>query len=98
MVVQQMEKTEGGQLEEKTEGKKERGVELRDRAVGDRVKERPTVFLECSVGFVGGGEGAAEEEGVVCDGPLEGYESVCTCVCVHALKKCVFTLKDLRRR
>lgn len=54
MVVQQMGKTEGGQLEEKMEGKEERGVELRDRAVGDRVKERPTVFLECSVRFVGG--------------------------------------------
>lgn len=41
------EKTAGG---ENSEGG--RRVLLKDRTVGDRVKERPTEFLECSAGFV----------------------------------------------
>lgn len=87
MVVQQMGKTEGGQLEEKIEGKEERS--------GGRQSEGETHCVPGMFCWICSG-GITEKEGLVCEGPLEGYESVCACVC--ALKKCVFTLKNLCRR
>lgn len=54
--------------------RREKSVWLRDRAVGDKVKERPAEFLECTGGLVGGGG--------VCKGQFVGYESMRACICV----------------
>lgn len=57
--------------------------------MGDTLKERPTGFLECSAGFVRGNHGGG---GVVCEGPLVGYESVqCACVCKEV---CIYSEKS----
>lgn len=68
-----------GQLEEENGVQEEEEVKL--RAVGDKVEERPTEFLESTGGFV--------RWEAVCKGAFVGYESLRVCVCVKVLWECV---------
>ena len=67
---------ENGERWRRRRRRRSRNGKLGNRAVGDKVKERPAEFLEGSGGFV--------QREVICKEQFVGYESVCVCLCENS--------------